>query len=387
MLSHPSLRHVFNLAFLASVSASALAHSNHGSHSHPQPKTVAVKAKPTAKTTAPKPTVATRAQTVTPIRVGEIVPSLRLQSIAAPTHRVLDVAPNSDAAWSNTPRTLLFVGDNWTSAWTTALNDTHATLTPQQRATQEWTLVTPQRDKATPTQAASFTHSRDLSASFLPFPLRLDRENHARSLFGLGSSVSTWVQIDRAGFVRRVQPLRDTASLRNALLNDADTTPLLAEGQPAPDFRVRDMNSRPRSLREFRGRSLLLTFFPRCFTGGCVIHLSSLRDEYAKLQAAGVDVLAVSVDGADGVHGQKAFAKNLNLPFDLLPDTGRNLSMLYGAAASPEQVASRISILIDPNGVVRWIDRQINLQTHGVDVLAKVRELKSPNVAAEPQKQ
>jgi len=86
-------------------------------------------------------------------------------------------------------------------------------------------------------------------------------------------------------------------------------------------------------------------------------------------------VLAVSVDLADGVHGQRVFAKHLNLPFDLVPDVGRNRSILYGVAKSPNQLAARISVLIDENGVVRWIDKQINLPTHGQDVLTKVMEL------------
>lgn len=100
-----------------------------------------------------------------------------------------------------------------------------------------------------------------------------------------------------------------------------------------------------------------------------------MRDEYSRLRAANIDVLAVSVDAAGGEQGQIAFAKHLNLPFDLVPDTGRNLSILYGAANSPDQLAARISVLIDKEGVVRWIDKQINLKTHGADVLAKAQEL------------
>lgn len=135
------------------------------------------------------------------------------------------------------------------------------------------------------------------------------------------------------------------------------------------------MNGKVQRLRDYRGRNLLLTFFPKCFTGGCISHLSSLRDHQKQLDAANTRVLAVSVDAAGGAKGQKAFAANLNLPFPLIPDTGRNLSILYGAAHSPQQMASRMSVLIDGNGTVRWIDRGIDVKTHGADVLAKIKSL------------
>ncbi|MDQ3812695.1 MAG: redoxin domain-containing protein [Armatimonadota bacterium] len=84
--------------------------------------------------------------------------------------------------------------------------------------------------------------------------------------------------------------------------------------------------------------------------------------------------MAVSVDPAEGEKGQIAFAKHLGVDFPLLPDTGRHLSILYQAAQNTNQVSSRMSVLIDKNGIVRWIDKQINTGTHGSDILAKMRE-------------
>jgi peroxiredoxin Q/BCP len=144
----------------------------------------------------------------------------------------------------------------------------------------------------------------------------------------------------------------------------------------SPNFSVPDMNGTMRRLSDLKGKKhLLLTFFPKCFTGGCTNHLSSLRDVYPMLQANDVEVLAVSVDPADGEKGQKAFAAQWKLPFPLIPDTQRKLSMLYGAAQNTEQLATRMSVLIDKNGVVRFLDTNVNVRTHGNDMLAKVREL------------
>ncbi len=103
--------------------------------------------------------------------------------------------------------------------------------------------------------------------------------------------------------------------------------------------------------------------------------MTSLRDNTAALTANDVEVWAVSVDPAEGEKGQLAFARAQVLPFPLIPDTGRNLSALYGAVVNFFALDKRESILIDKDGIVRVIDRQINVETHGQDVLQKMRDL------------
>lgn len=147
-------------------------------------------------------------------------------------------------------------------------------------------------------------------------------------------------------------------------------------GARAPDFAAMDSNGNLHKLTDFSGKKyLLLTFFPKCFTGGCAGQLSSLRDNQASFDAADTQILAVSVDPADGDMGQKAFAAHLGLQFPVIPDTQRTLCLLYGAVQDKTEIAARRSILIDKAGIVRWIDTNINVQTHGADMLAKLREL------------
>ena len=194
--------------------------------------------------------------------------------------------------------------------------------------------------------------------------------------FGITPAQSALVSIDRAGWLRSVSKVETAGQQRSALKVAENMTPELAAGKPAPDFALPDMNGVLRSPAEFKGRKyLLLTFFPKCFTGTCTKQLSSLRDSSPDLEANDIAVWGVSVDPSEGEKGQRAFAQFLELPFPLLPDTGRHLSILYGAAQSPNQTSSRISVLIDKSGVVRWIDKQINPTTHGADVVAKVHEL------------
>ena len=124
-----------------------------------------------------------------------------------------------------------------------------------------------------------------------------------------------------------------------------------------------------------RRKNLVLTFFPRCFSGKCKSHLSSLRDNFGAFQLADTEIWAVSTDAADGDLGQRAFARSLGISFPFLPDVGRNLCFLFGAASSPTDLAKRQSVLIDQDGIVRFIDRDVAPETHGEDLLARLQIL------------
>ena len=152
--------------------------------------------------------------------------------------------------------------------------------------------------------------------------------------------------------------------------------PTVAIGQQAPDFSVVDESGKQWKLSDLRGkRNVLLTFFPKCFTGGCANHLSSIRDQQSAFDLADTQVFAVSVDSADGPKGQNAFSQQWKFQFPLIPDTGRELGKLYGAVQNDNEREARMSVLIDKTGVVRWIDTDVHVKTHGADVLAKIKQL------------
>ena len=155
------------------------------------------------------------------------------------------------------------------------------------------------------------------------------------------------------------------------------TLPMLAApvvlNAPAPKFSGTDANGKTVTSSDYIGKSnLLLTFFPHCFTGGCESHLSSLRDAYPALAATGTRVVAASTD--DGAQ-VKAFAAQLGLPFPVISDTSRQIALAFGAVQNKNEAPSRISILIDKRGIVRWIDTDVHVKTHGADVLSKINEL------------
>ena len=96
-----------------------------------------------------------------------------------------------------------------------------------------------------------------------------DEQGEMAKLFNVSPTGMTIVSIDRGGFLRDVQTINDVADVAPRMFKMADLTPKLEVGKPAPDFAIADMNGTVRRLSDLRGqKNLLLTFFPKCFTGG-----------------------------------------------------------------------------------------------------------------------
>ena len=225
---------------------------------------------------------------------------------------------------------------------------------------------------------AAAKQAETLSAAVMPkkpsftasVPFVVDEENEMLSLIGDKPMLA---QIDKAGFVRGWKTVADAKMLAAALETKIEV-PAVAVGQSAPDFTLTDMDGQPRRLSELKGKkNLLLTFFPKCFTGGCANHLTSIQNRLDDYKAADTEVWAVSIDPADV---QRDFAAMWKFQFPLLPDVGRNLSLLYGAAQNTEQLSDRMSVFIDKAGIVRLVDKSVVVGSHGSDVLKKMDELK-----------
>lgn len=146
----------------------------------------------------------------------------------------------------------------------------------------------------------------------------------------------------------------------------------LALNAPAPNFAGTDSQERAISLADYKGSNLLLTFFPRCFTKDCQSQLTSLRDELSGIEATGTRVLAVSTDTPAQMRD---FSKRIQLNFPVFNDQSRQVSLAFGAVQNATDTPARLSVLIDREGKVRWIDTDVRVLTHGTDMLAKIHEL------------
>lgn len=128
-------------------------------------------------------------------------------------------------------------------------------------------------------------------------------------------------------------------------------------GKKTPEFTLFDMNFKQRSLKEFRGKKVVLAFFPGAYTGVCDREMCTLRDNIAKLEKLDAQVVGVSVNDPFTL---KAFHEDNALNFPLLSDYSRDTLKLFGvelhdfAGMKGYTVAKRSIFLIDGEGVVHW---------------------------------
>lgn len=160
-------------------------------------------------------------------------------------------------------------------------------------------------------------------------------------------------------------------------LRDQATVEALSVHAPAPDFTLPDADGKPRSLADFKGEWLLLYFYPKDDTPGCTKEACAFRDGYLELRQRSVQVVGVSLD--DG-RSHREFAEKYKLPFPLLSDPDGKVAGHYGALWSmgPVRFARRHSFLIDPDGALKIIYRDVNPETHYSQVLTDLQRMDLP---------
>ena len=146
----------------------------------------------------------------------------------------------------------------------------------------------------------------------------------------------------------------------------------MQSGDSAPDFSLPDQDGHVRRLRDFRGRPLVLFFYPRASTSGCTTEAQGFRDHYAEFQKLGVSLVGAS---PDTVAAQKKFAVNQSLPYPLLADAERSLCAAYGVLGEKSMYGRkflgvvRTTVLVDGQGVVRRVLSKVKPAGHAEEVL------------------
>jgi peroxiredoxin Q/BCP len=147
----------------------------------------------------------------------------------------------------------------------------------------------------------------------------------------------------------------------------------LAAGQPAPDFALPDENGVVRRLSDFRGRYVVLYFYPKDDTPGCTTEACEFRDAYADYERAGVVILGVSPDSP---HSHTRFKQKHQLPFPLLADEGHAVCQQYGVWGRKKFMGReyegvlRTTFLIDPQGQILKVFENVKPAGHAKEVLA-----------------
>src|SRR5712692_6672602 len=160
---------------------------------------------------------------------------------------------------------------------------------------------------------------------------------------------------------------RCTYILRSAQLFIAmQAVSRLEAGNPAPDFTAADTSGKTIHLSDFRGKKIVLYFYPKDDTPGCTVEGCGLRDVYQKIRAAGAEVLGVSVDD---VGSHKAFTEKYKLPFPLVADTDKRITENYGVYNEKWKMARRVTFLIDEQGNIAKVFDPVKPDVHAKEVL------------------
>ena len=145
-------------------------------------------------------------------------------------------------------------------------------------------------------------------------------------------------------------------------------------GKPAPEFTLKSNEGKTVSLKDYRGKWVVLYFYPRDFTSGCTIEARNFQRDIAKYEAAKAVVLGVSVDTADS---HKDFCTKEGLSFKLLADTEKTVSETYGSTMEYQgnKLSARNTFIIDPKGNIAKVFLKVKPPTHSEEVLAALSEL------------
>ena len=147
---------------------------------------------------------------------------------------------------------------------------------------------------------------------------------------------------------------------------------LPATGAPAPEFSLADQSGRTRTLAEFRGKWVVLYFYPKDDTPGCTEEACKFRDDIFTLSQMGAQVIGVSLDDSAS-HAQ--FAKKYSLPFPLLADPSGAVTRSFGALPEGSRYAKRYTFLIDPAGKVAKVYTSVETSRHSVEVIEDLKRL------------
>lgn len=142
---------------------------------------------------------------------------------------------------------------------------------------------------------------------------------------------------------------------------------------PAPEFEMVDDAGVPRKLSDFRGKNIVLYFYPKDDTPGCTKEACNFRDDYSAYEKAGVVVLGVS---PDSVKSHVKFKQKFSLPFPLLSDEGHKVADAYGVWGLKKFMGKeyegvlRTTFLIDEGGNIKRVFENVRPSEHGAELLS-----------------
>lgn len=151
----------------------------------------------------------------------------------------------------------------------------------------------------------------------------------------------------------------------------------LKEGDKVPDFQAQDQDGNTIKSSDYKGKKLVVFFYPKASTPGCTAQACNLRDNYKELQDAGYAILGVS---ADSQKRQSTFKEKYEFPFPLLADEDKKVIEAFGVWGPKKFMGkeyegiNRTTFLIDENGKVKRVISKVKTKDHAAQILEEVTE-------------
>jgi peroxiredoxin Q/BCP len=145
-------------------------------------------------------------------------------------------------------------------------------------------------------------------------------------------------------------------------------------GKPAPSFSLTSHEGKQVDLKDYKGKWVVLYFYPKDFTSGCTLEAHNFQRDIASYEKANAVILGVSVDDA---ASHKSFCEKEGLSFKLLADTEHKVSDAYGSVMdyNGKQYSARNTFIIDPKGNIAKVYMKVSPPKHSEEVLAALAEL------------
>ncbi|MGF7079925.1 thioredoxin-dependent thiol peroxidase [Mucilaginibacter sp. UYCu711] len=146
----------------------------------------------------------------------------------------------------------------------------------------------------------------------------------------------------------------------------------LKAGDKAPDFTAKDQNGKTVSLADFKGKTVILYFYPKDDTPGCTAEACDFRDNYQSLVGKGFEVIGVSTDDE---KSHKKFETKYNLPFPLIADTDHSIVDAYNVWGEKSMYGKkfmgtiRTTFIIDGNGIIKQVIDKVDTKAASQQVL------------------
>ncbi len=151
---------------------------------------------------------------------------------------------------------------------------------------------------------------------------------------------------------------------------------ILSEGNPAPGFELLDENGTAHKLDDYRGKTIILYFYPKDDTPGCTTEACNFRDNFSAFLNAGVTVLGVS---PDSTKSHLKFKTKHNLQFPLLSDVDHKVCEAYGVWGRKKMMGReydgvfRTTFLIGPDGLIQKVFKNVKPPEHAQEILALIQ--------------